>query len=68
MLPEAAYKSSLTSKDMSGMVSGTSLPPQHFSRLNSSGRETLEWSAGFHGPSIKALAEEPDVILMQGTA
>lgn len=42
MLPEAAYKSSLTSEDMSGMVSGTPLPPQHFSHLNSRGRETPE--------------------------
>lgn len=55
MLPAAAYKSPLTSEDMSGMVSGTSFPPQHFSSLNSSGWEMPEWRAGFHDPSRKAL-------------
>lgn len=55
VLPAAAYKSPLTSEDMSGMVSGTSLPPQHFSSLNSSGWEMPEGRAGFHVPSRKAL-------------
>ena len=54
MLPVAAYKSPLTSEDMSGMVSGTSLRPQHFSSLNSSGWEMPEGRAGFRGPSRKA--------------
>lgn len=55
VLPAAAYKSPLTSEDMSGMVSGTSLPPQHFSSLNSSEWEMPEGRAGFHVPSRKAL-------------
>lgn len=39
MLLTAAYKSLLTSEDASGMVSGTLLPPQHFSGLTSNGGE-----------------------------
>lgn len=59
MLQAAAYKSPLTSEDMSGMISGTLLPPQHFSSLNSNGWEMPEWRAGFYGPSRKALGRRP---------
>lgn len=55
MLPAAAYKSLLTSEDTSGMISGTSLPPHHFSSLNSNRRRTPLQRARVHGASRKTV-------------
>lgn len=55
VLLAAAYKSPLTSEDTSGMVSGTLLPPQHFSVLTSNGREMPEWRASVHDALGEAL-------------
>lgn len=68
MLPAAAYKSLLTSEDTSGMVSGTSLPPQHFPSFNSNGWRTPLPKARVHGAMGRLLAEEPGGPPLEGTA
>lgn len=61
MLLAAAYKSLLTSEDASGMVSGTWLPPQHFTGLSSNGGAMPQWKARVCGVPGNRMLEEPGV-------